>query len=135
MCNSSDGIAISGAPKTLIGGGPENGNTIAFNQGTGVNVLAGDTNTISANRIYSNGLLGIDLAPAGVTPNDRRDEDVGANGLQNFPDLKSAVSTGASGTIHGILDSVPSSSFRIEVFGSPLCDPSGYGEGQTFLGR
>ena len=131
--NYGDGIVISDAPHTAVGG-EDAGNSIAFNAGTGVSVLAGDTNTISANRIYSNGSLGIDLAPAGVTPNDRRDGDVGANGLQNFPDLKSAVSSGASGTIHGILDSVPSSSFRVEIFGSPSCDPSGYGEGQSFLG-
>ena len=132
MGNYGDGIVIDSAPGTTIGGG-DAGNTIAFNAGVGVDVLAGSGNTISDNSIFSNGGLGIDLAPAGITPNDKRDGDVGANQLQNFPDLQSAVSGGSSGTVRGKLESVPSSSFRIEVFGNAACDPSGNGEGQRFL--
>jgi len=132
MTNYGDGIVIDSAPRATIGGA-DAGNTIAFNAGTGVNVLAGSGATISDNRIFSNGGLGIDLAPAGVTANDTRDGDVGANELQNFPDLKSAVSRGTSGTVRGRLESVPSSTFRVEIFGNTACDPSGNGEGQAFL--
>src|SRR5438132_4359084 len=132
MGNYRDGIVIDSAPGTTIGGG-DAGNTIAFNAGVGVDVLAGSGNTISDNSIFSNGGLGIDLAPAGITPNDKRDGDVGANQLQNFPDLQSAASGGSSGTVRGKLESLPSSSFRIEVFGNAACDPSGNGEGQRFL--
>ncbi|TMC76622.1 MAG: hypothetical protein E6J15_05220 [Chloroflexi bacterium] len=133
MSNYGDGVVIDSAPRTAIGG-VDAGNTIAFNAGIGVNVLSGTGATISDNSIFANGGLGIDLAPGGVTPNDKRDGDVGANQLQNFPELQSAVSRGTSGTVRGKLDSVPSSSFRIEVFGNAACDPSGNGEGQTFLG-
>src|SRR5438093_2002094 len=120
MGNYGDGIVVDSAPGTAIGGDAA-GNTIAFNEGVGVNVLAGTGATISDNSIFANGGLGIDLAPAGVTPDDKRDGDVGANQLQNFPDLQSAVSRGTSGTVRGKLESVPSSSFRIEAFGS-ACD-------------
>ena len=131
--NFGDGVIVDGAPRTTIGG-PGAGNTIAFNAGAGVNVLSGNGASISENSIFANGGLGIDLAPAGVTPDDRRDGDIGANDLQNFPDLKSAPSTGTSGSVHGILDSVPNSAFRIEIYVNASCDPSGNGEGRTLVG-
>src|SRR5204863_1434339 len=36
--------------------------------------------------------------------------------------------------VHGRLDSQPGGTYRIEVFASQSCDPSGYGEGERFLG-
>jgi uncharacterized repeat protein (TIGR01451 family) len=38
-----------------------------------------------------------------------------------------------SAVVEGALESTPSSTFRIELFSSPACDPSGYGEGREFL--
>ena len=93
--------------------------------------------TISANKIESNGDLGIDLfnqSGAGVTPNDPGDGDDGGNGLQNFPVLQSAsVITGGT-VVTGRLNSLPNSQFSLEFFGNPECDPSGFGEGARFLG-
>ena len=66
------------------------GNTIAFNGENGVLVSSGTGNAIVNNRIFSNGLLGIDLFPTGVTPNDATDADGGSNNLLNFPVLSSA---------------------------------------------
>src|SRR5207245_1764845 len=34
----------------------------------------------------------------------------------------------------GTLDSTPNTTFSVEVFGNSSCDPSGFGEGQNFLG-
>ena len=135
--------------------GPINAaNVIAFNFGRGVTLGfgAGNGNRILSNSIYDNGLLGIDLLrqfdPAsGVTPNDPMDKDTGPNGLQNYPDITSAQTLGGSTLINGTLNSTPSTRkkkrvFIIQFFSSPedppdsgVNDPSGYGEGETFLGQ
>ena len=109
------------------------GNTIAFNSDRGVKANAGTGNAILGNSIFSNTGLGIDLGGDGVTPNDAADADTGANNLQNFPVLTSAVS--GSTIIQGTLNSTASSTqFRLEFFSNTSCDPSGNGEGETFLG-
>ena len=74
------------------------------------------------------------LRPSGVTPNDPGDGDTGANNLQNFPLIASAVSGGGATTIHGTLNSTINTTFRLEFFSNTACDPSGHGEGETFLG-
>ena len=135
LANSGSGININGATDTLIGG-PTAGaaNTIAFNGGSGVNVAAGTGNRISSNAITGNGLIGINLGPGGVTPNDAGDADLGANNLQNFPVLTSAVDNGATITVQGTLNSLANTTFRIEIFGNAAGDASGFGEGATPLG-
>jgi hypothetical protein len=111
-------------------------NTIAFNEREGVVVWSTVKDVrITANSIDDNGQLGIDLLGAsGVTPNDPLDADSGANGLQNFPVLASATLEGAAVHVTGTLNSTPLSTFTIEAFASPACDPSGFGEGRLFLG-
>jgi hypothetical protein len=139
------GIATSwfpgeGSPTaTFVGGdGPGQANLIAFTDTIGV--IAGFQTagtTISGNSIHDNGALGIDLIAAagpGVTPNDHLDPDTGGNNLQNFPVLDTAVVDGGATAITGKLDSAASRQFTIEFFSSPACDPSGFGEGEMFLG-
>ena len=133
--NRSHGVeVIRGASHNTIGG-PEiaSGNTIAFNSGDGVRVSDGTGNAILSNAIFSNDGLGIDLSPNGVTPNDSSDGDTGANNLQNFPVWTSAT-TGNNITIEATLNSAADAEFRLEFFSNSTCDPSGYGEGETFLG-
>ena len=89
-------------------------------------------NAIRRNSIFGNGGLGIDLNANGVTLNDLGDEDVGANGLQNYPVLTGAVSTTKVVSIH--LNSKASKTYAIEFFSSHTCDPSSHGEGQTYIG-
>jgi len=105
-------------------------NIIAFNDHAGVSVLGGTGNAILSNAIFSNADLGIDLGSDGVTANDAGDGDIGANNLQNSPTLTTISSTSAQGT----LNSTPNTTFSLEFFASTTCDPSGYGEGQAFLG-
>jgi hypothetical protein len=125
----------------LIGGQlPGERNVIAFNGGAGVAVGSNASDTsfgdrISGNSIHDNAGPGIDLGSDGVTADDAGDGDTGPNGLQNYPVLSAAFSDGISTQIQGTLDSLPATMFSIEFFGSPSCDSSGSGEGQTFLGE
>ena len=132
----------------MIGGTvPGAGNIIAFNgggasDGNGIVVVTGSGHSILGNSIYantSNGQvpgsgLGIDLGFDGVTLNDPGDADTGVNNLQNFPVLTSATNGGGMTTITGKLNSSASTTYRIEFFANDAIDPSGYGEGQTFIG-
>ncbi|MBL4698985.1 MAG: right-handed parallel beta-helix repeat-containing protein [Phycisphaerales bacterium] len=127
---------------TLIGGTqPGQGNTIAFADTFGVLIGPLTTGaTISGNSIHSNTLLGIDLIPfsgaGGPTSNDPLDIDTnGGNSFQNFPVIDSASSNGSSIIAQGNLPSSPNTDYAIEFFASPECDPSGFGEGQLFLGQ
>jgi CSLREA domain-containing protein len=106
-------------------------NVVANNGGAGVSVTGATHVTVRQNSIRNNGGVGIDLGGDGVTPNDAGDADLGANNLQNFPVITDA---GANGTVTGTLNSAPSTDYTIEAFGSPVCDPSGNGEGQGYAG-
>lgn len=118
-----------------IGGPGAMGNIIAFNLQSGVVVR--DTNTvnnrITNNSIHSNGGLGIDLGENGITNNDTLDADSGANQLQNFPVITSATA-GPSTQINGTLNSLANTTFTLEFFANSVADPTGFGEGQRFLG-
>jgi parallel beta-helix repeat protein len=100
----------------------------------GVRIRPGAMNNrIVSNSIFGNGALGIDLGSAGATLNDHCDSDTGANLQQNFPVLTQAVSGVVTG-IRGTLDASTATVFVLQFFGNPACDPSGYGEGQVYLG-
>lgn len=85
-------------------------------------------NLFYRNSIYGNGRLGIDLDSDGVTQNDAQDADGGPNKLQNFPVINTATTT-----ITGNFNSTPNRQFLLQFFSSPSADPSGYGEGQTYI--
>jgi uncharacterized repeat protein (TIGR01451 family) len=137
IANQLDGIHISDdSHDTVIGSAVQGGNTIAGNEGNGIGIEADALahNTWAANAIYDNALLGIDIGGDGVTPNDPDDPDQGPNGLQNFPLLASALNMAAGVEIAGALDTLPNTPFTIDFYSSPAADPSGFGEGQTYLG-
>ena len=133
--NFKNGVEIFGsASGNLIGGETAGaGNVIAFNAWNGVNVVSGTNNAIVRNSIHSNTLWN---QPGSVrcTANDSGDGDTGANNLQNFPVLTSAVTTGTQITVTGTLNSTASTSFRIEFYANATGDGTGYGEGQTLIG-
>ncbi|OGX88006.1 hypothetical protein BEN48_10600 [Hymenobacter glacialis] len=140
------GLRLSGASNSV------SLNIISGNYGAGVQVQSTSTTTVlSQNSIFNNGTvaaangaaatgqLGIDLntgADAGgtspyVTVNDLNDADGGANGLLNFPVITSATIVGSNLVVQGFAR--PGS--VIEFFNpGATADPSGFGEGQTFLG-
>lgn len=132
--NGQGGVQVTnGASANRIGGTVSEGNTVAGNSGIGIWVNAGSGNRISANRIFANGTLGIDLGSMGVLPNDAGDGDTGANQLQNYPVL-SAVTRGSGTLVEGTLDSRPDATYVLEFFSNAACDPWSRGEGELFLG-
>jgi hypothetical protein len=138
--NGPAGIYIhKGSSNNTVGGTATGaGNVIAYNHGVGVIIgsSASDAcanDAILGNAIFANGKLGIDLGNNGVTLNDSSGH-TGPNLFQNFPVLSTAVSSGGSTTITGTLTSTANTSFRVELFANITADPSGYGEGQTYLG-
>ncbi|HMG74860.1 MAG TPA: LamG-like jellyroll fold domain-containing protein [Pyrinomonadaceae bacterium] len=184
--NDGAGVAIYDAVKTVIGRTMNDSglaNTIAFNTGAGVAIETGSFNPgtgniIRRNSIYSNGGLGIDLVPElnntqavktesasnlgntdsdGVTANDDKDPDTGANNLQNFPIITSAtagsgqagrarqgaarrsdsITSGDGSSISGSLNSTPNQTFKIDFYSNTECNaapPNNYGEGKTWIG-
>ena len=159
--NSQDGVYVNSMAGNLIGGFlPGEGNRIAYNTNSGVeifgyygladfNEVAG--NVITANRhdgvlvtygtvgtailsnsIYANTNLGIALG-GGVVPNDTGDGDTGPNNYQNFPVLGFPLRFATYTVIPGTLNSATNASFRVELFDNDAPNPSGYGEGKTFL--
>lgn len=136
--NGRFGVHISSGP-----GGPASNdnrlenNLIAGNASAGVAIFAGVRNSISRNRTFSNGDLGIRLNP-GLTPNDPGDSDTGPNELMNFPVLDSAHATPGRLVVKGSIDTQKPGTVMIEFFANPVPtpggDPSGHGEGAVFLG-
>jgi hypothetical protein len=140
--NALQGVELSQGPTSNTVGGTVTGtaNIIAFNGSNGIVVgnSATDNSTIGndllTNSIFSNSALGIDLGNDGPTPNHPGNVIVGPNGLQNFPVLTSAIESPGSITIQGTLQSLSNTAFTVQFFSSPVPDPSGFGEGETFLG-
>ena len=121
--NEVNGVIFTdNASNNTVGGTADGqGNTIAFNVAAGVIVESGIGDSILSNSIYSNGQQGIDLSGPG-------------NDGQSAP-VVSAVSGGGSvSNIQGSLSSVANTVFLIQFFSSPVPDPSGFGQGQTFVG-
>lgn len=131
--NDLDGIFVTGgqfanATCEILG------NTIFYNDGDGVD--AGfNICTILANRISSNGELGIERAEDGVTPNDpagtmfRRPP--------NFPEIWRVTSSFfplQRTTISGVIHQQSPDPITVELFYNSSCDPSGNGEGASYLG-
>jgi CSLREA domain-containing protein len=136
--NTSRGVSFdqSSANNTVGGTVAGAGNTIAHNGTMGVWIAGSATaNPVLGNAIFANGALGIDLNANGVDINDTGDGDSGSNNLQNHPVLSAAMTNGAgTATFAGSLNSAASTTYRVEFFAGGAVDPSGYGEGQRYLG-
>lgn len=135
--NTGDGIEIALESDDNIIGGANTGedNRIGFNlRGIYVSSTSSTGNSIRGNIISLNDNLGIDLGTIGITANDAGDADTGANNLQNFPMLTSAINQSGSLTIQGSLASTANTPFTVDFYSNSLCDASGHGEGQTPIG-
>ena len=120
MANGGCGVRLDDASDCLVGGlDPADGNRIAYNGGSGIQVTVGalhmgQRNNLLANLIYSNNLLAIDLGGDGPTTNDGvPDADVGPNGVQNWPLVAYASAGGTN--ISGLFQGAPGA-LRLEFF-------------------
>jgi parallel beta-helix repeat protein len=123
--DGSTGLANLGAGVTIAQGSTGNQivtSVLAFNSGAGVRDLnPAPSNLFSRNSIDSNARMGIDIAAAGPT-------------LAGVPTFLSAVVGATQTTVTGFLESAPNTTYTIEFFANPMRDPSGYGQGKTYLG-
>lgn len=129
MGNALGVLIEQGASLSMI-----SGNLIGFSGGAGVAIASGTGNTVLGNSIYVNGQPGIDLDNDGPTANDAGDPDAGANNLQNYPDLQSAVATLNGTDVTGLLNSEVNTTYWLEFYSNPVCDTTGRGPGVAFLG-
>ena len=134
--NGGAGINLFQSSTSQIGGTAAGaGNVIVNSAQQGIVVRSsGTSNAVRRNSVFENGGLGIDLGDDGVTPNDPQDTDVGINALQNFPFLTGARPAGGGTTFEGVFNGRPNATVTIELFISASCDPSGFGEGETYVG-
>ncbi|MGA9334731.1 MAG: right-handed parallel beta-helix repeat-containing protein, partial [Rudaea sp.] len=135
LSNNYTGVGIYASGDQVPHDNTVSANTIANSTSAGVRINLGQHNKVRKNKIYNNGLLGIDIAGTGVTPND---DDGGlqindyANRGQNFPELTAAAGGANKGTVSGTLTTTPGT-YTIDFYTSPGCDNSGYGEGEVWL--
>jgi hypothetical protein len=113
---------------------------VTGNAGPGIVVIQATGVQITQNSFSSNGGLSIDLdprvvdpnslnTPQGVTINDNGDADTGPNGLRNYPVIANAVLVSGELTFGGYAR--PGSNIELYI---AQTDPSGFGEGLTYLG-
>jgi CSLREA domain-containing protein len=136
LANQFAGVLVqSSAASNLIGGSTvEAGNLIAFNGGDGVYIITGAGNAILSNRIHSNAGLGIDLDANFPNANDLGDTDTGPNNRQNYPVLAKLSTENGNTILSGTLNSLPNRAVTLQFFVNSTYDPTGFGEGETYLG-
>jgi titin len=141
--NKMAGIVIAKTSKYNKIGAPNKGNIIAYNDSIGIAV--GDYvdtetvfNTISANQIYNNGIMDIDIYPVGVNTNDVGDTDKGCNEQMNYPVIQSVfLDYHGIATITGTMDCTTyggPAGIRIELFKSNGANTYNHGGATAYLG-
>jgi hypothetical protein len=132
--NSANGVLVESYYRDTVGGTASgSSNTIAFNGGAGV-ASASRTlllTSVVANSIRDNGGLGIDIYGDGVTKNT-------PGSGSNYPVITSVQSSDTGTTIQGTLQNgnyTAGITYTLQFFSNTKVDPSGYGEGETYLGK
>ena len=137
--NGAAGIVIDINSRHNKIGEPGRGNIVAFNDTAGIvlNNINTKFNTLSANIVYGNPLMGIDIFPFGVNTNDAGDTDNGCNGLMNYPVIGSAINDNGTTTISGTIDysiNGGPSGVKIELFKSDNANMFAHGDATEYLG-
>jgi titin len=118
--DTSDNNAVGGTQ-------PEAANTIAYNGNDGVLVDTATGDAILGNAILGNAILG-HSAGLGIELLN------GGNNSQAAPVLTAVTTGGGTTTVTGVLLGAPDTAFTLEFFADTVCNPSGFGEGESLLG-
>ncbi len=124
---------------TIGGTAAGQGNTIAGNEVAGVYFAAGSefaagatSVSIRGNAIFNNGGLGIDLGSA-TSASDQPNFYPGNDGATP-PAVTSVATANGSTAVGGLMVGMAQTSYNLDFFGNAAADPSGFGEGQQYLG-
>ncbi|HEV2329278.1 MAG TPA: M12 family metallopeptidase [Verrucomicrobiae bacterium] len=132
--NGFAGVAVeNGAVGNLIGETNAGaGNVIDYNY-IGVAVYQSNTtnDAIRGNSIYANTWEGIDLDGF---PGNHVGFEAGPDDWQNYPVITNAFGYAGSTIIQGNFNSLPNDAYYIDFYANLADGPSGYGEGQVFIG-
>ncbi|UCF36389.1 MAG: hypothetical protein JSU96_16430, partial [Acidobacteriota bacterium] len=115
--NAGAGIDVYGNGNRVGGEGADLGNVIAYSGAAGISLTTfiNENNRFLGNSIFSNEGLGIDLI--------------------QYEDRKTTPSiTGVMETIQGSVTGAPDTEVLLQFFSNTACDPTGFGEGETYLG-
>lgn len=115
LSNGGFGIDVFYGSITVGGTTPGAGNTIAYNGSGGVRFDNAPGVAVRRNAIFRNGGLGLDAGGAGVTP--------------PYPVITSANSGHLAGTFTGS----PNASYTLDFYANDVLDPSGHGEGESWI--
>ena len=134
--NAGDGISFIttyaiATNETIGGADPGAGNLIAFNGGRGVDIPFGNGNAVRGNDIFGNGGRGLltDINGALSTYAEQRGIDL----PHAAPVLTSAVFDPQGTVVSGSLTGTPFTRYEIDFFANDAVNPSGFGDGQTYL--
>jgi CSLREA domain-containing protein len=128
------GILLSESSNNLIGGNsPLEANIIAHSEYWGIGLTFNQpdsvNNSILRNSMFDNG----EGISTGGDANDPGDGDSGPNNRLNFPVLTSVVNGGVVTTVTGQIENgLPNMTFQVQIFSSPSCHSTGFGEGATY---
>jgi hypothetical protein len=141
--NGQYGVAVAQAQAGLYFGGSFDfaqsygirieDNSIHDNRALGVDL--GGTWDIQSGNPDAPGLFSLETPLPGVLLNDSQGHS-GPNNNQNFPVLTSAATSGTDTSITGTFSEAaePNTTITLDFYASPAADPSGYGQGRTWLG-
>ena len=115
--SSDSGVFVEGTYSDATGNTIGPGNTITANVSYGVGVVNEAENRITQNSTFGNGGEGISLS--GTTP-------------VQTPQIVDALSSGLT-TVAITVSGSTGQQFDLELFTNSACDPSGFGEGETFV--
>lgn len=137
-CTPADLALANGHHGVRIEGGANhariNFNTIAYSAVMGISVASGLGNKLFANGIHDNASFGIDLEGVGLNDNDTLPGALNLpNRGLNFPVIVRAYGGLHHGRVEGELDST-NGNYVMQVFSNTVASPTGYGQGETFLG-